>query len=146
MHAMAASFLDTPELVLTEKESTNFATALQAVQKHYDVQITQKSLDHIQFFAAIGSIYGPRIAAIALRKKTERSRRASTAPPSNVHPFPQQQRRTVNEPRPTPVNNPVETVTVDAEGDPTSAPGQTGGIRPQTEAERIFEQTPPDLL
>lgn len=149
MHAMAASFLDAPELVLSEKESTNFATALQAVQKHYNVQITQKSLDHVQFFAALGSIYGPRLAAISLRKKRDRSAKPQSPRADNVFDLRPQQPPRTTEPRPAPVNNrPGETVSVDMEGDPTSAAGspQNSNGKPMTAAERAFAATPPDMI
>lgn len=146
MHAILASALSTPELELQPDEGKQFAQALDALSHHYNVHITQKAMDHTNFFLMLGTLYGPRLAAIGMRKRNERANKPKATPsPNNVFPM----RRTVNEPRPAPVNNvPGQTVTVDAEGDPVSAgpSGPQAGTRPMTEAERLFAQTDPNLI
>lgn len=147
MHAILAATLQAPELVLTDDEGKRFATTLDALSHHYNVHISQSAMDHTNFFLMLGSLYGPRLAAIGLRKRSERSQKPQ-APRANIdNVFPFAQRKTVNEPRPAPVNNqPGQTVSIDPEGDPTSAPGSQRNDRPMTDAERLFAQTPPDLI
>ncbi len=72
IHALLAQVSETPELQVTEDEGKAFMKASQNVMRHYSVQTTQKTLDWIALFGVTASIYGPRIAAIGIRKRSER--------------------------------------------------------------------------
>ncbi len=72
VHALLAQVTETPEIAITEDEGKAFTKASQNVMRHYSVQTTQKTLDWIALFGVTASIYGPRIAAIGIRKRSER--------------------------------------------------------------------------
>jgi hypothetical protein len=71
---MLAVGLKKAELNISETEAANMATAINNVQRHYDIQATQKTMDWINLAMVCGSIYVPRIIAMNLTKP---------APPAN---------------------------------------------------------------
>jgi len=52
-------------------EGQTLATAGQNVLRHYPVETSQKAIDWIALFGAIGMVYGTRIGTYALRKRME---------------------------------------------------------------------------
>lgn len=72
VHVMLAEMTKTPELALSMEEGDAFMTSAQNVMRHYSVETTQKTLDWIAFGGvAVGQIYGPRLVALAMRKREE---------------------------------------------------------------------------
>ena len=68
LHAMAASFI-APELALDQDESRQLSLAIMAVNDHYGKVIDTKISAWVGLIAVCGKIYGPRIAALTIRKK-----------------------------------------------------------------------------
>lgn len=91
---MAAAALKTPELQLDDKEAKLLAQSAAEVASHYNVEIDPKVMAWIGFFGVCGSIYGPRIAAMKIRKDMERRearKQANPTPPPMPHEFEQVQ-------------------------------------------------------
>ena len=72
IHALLAQVTETPEIAITEDEGKAFTKASQNVMRHYSVQTTQKTLDWIALIGVAASIYGPRLAAVGIRKRSEK--------------------------------------------------------------------------
>lgn len=72
IHALLAVRLQCPELEIEEDEGKAFTAAAQKVMRHYSVETTQKTLDIVAFLGTTGTIYGPRIVAINMRRSAER--------------------------------------------------------------------------
>lgn len=99
LHAMAASFVKVEELAIDKKEADMLASAINDVQKFYDVQASAEVLLWVNVFGVAAAVYGPRIAAVMMRKRAEKEskpRPAQTrtpvepvaAPVSNIYDFP----------------------------------------------------------
>lgn len=67
IHALLATLTDAPELAVTDQEGEAFMHASANVMRHYGVQATQKTIDHIALVGCVLSIYGPR--AFLLRER-----------------------------------------------------------------------------
>jgi hypothetical protein len=78
---LAAFLLKLPELGdLDDAEALKLAKAIRAVQVyHPSIDITGEALAWIGLCAAISQVYGTRVAAITLRKKTEREEKTAKA-------------------------------------------------------------------
>lgn len=81
MHGMAAAALNAPELMLDEKEAKQIATATAEVARHYNVSVDPKTLAWMQFGWAVSCVYGPRVVAIVMRKKSEKEAAKSAPTP-----------------------------------------------------------------
>lgn len=102
IHATAASALKAPELELDQTEARNLAEAVAEVQRHYNAVIDPKMMAWIGLFGVAGTIYGPRVAAMRIRKGMEKQMRALQPrpvpnPPPTASPEP------VRAPAPAPV-------------------------------------------
>lgn len=75
IHAMGASILKTPEIALEKPEATQLGKSLQDLAAAYDHVVNPKTAAWIQLCIVTGAIYGPRVAAIRMREKTERDLR-----------------------------------------------------------------------
>lgn len=58
-----------PELRLDEEEAKKLADATANVARHYNIAISQKTLDITNLITAVSTIYGSRIMAIANNKR-----------------------------------------------------------------------------
>lgn len=72
MHGMLAGFTGVAEMEIDEGESKIMASAVAGVAAHYNVSADPKTVAWVNLASALGMIYGPRIAAVRLRKKTDR--------------------------------------------------------------------------
>lgn len=68
VHFMLAGMLDAPDFALSEKESETLAKAVGNVARHYDLTANQKTIDWVQLFFAMGTIYGPRLKYITRKR------------------------------------------------------------------------------
>lgn len=62
-----------PELQLDEDEAKKLADATANVARHYNISVSQKTLDWSNFVTAISSIYGTRLFVIGKRKREEKT-------------------------------------------------------------------------
>lgn len=68
-HTMMAAMMKTPELELDKEEAHQLAQASANVARHYDISATEKTIDWIALFMALGTVYGPRMVTIGLSRK-----------------------------------------------------------------------------
>lgn len=73
MHTMVAGFADIPEIEISKDESALMAEAIAEVASHYNATLDPKAMAWFGFAGAMGAVYGPRVAAIRLRKAMEKS-------------------------------------------------------------------------
>ena len=73
--------LSSPEWQMTEQEASEYAKALAAVSRHYDMGASAKTLDWINLGTTMASIYGVRVMAISARRKDAKQRGGNNAPP-----------------------------------------------------------------
>ena len=71
IHAIAAAGLKTPELELDDSEAKLLAQAATSVADHYNVTVDPKIVAWVGLIGVAGSIYGPRLATIKMRKDME---------------------------------------------------------------------------
>jgi hypothetical protein len=72
LHLMAANIVKIEELALTEDESEQLALAIARVNEVYSgIVLPEKVVVWVNLAIACGSVYGPRIMAYNLRKKSE---------------------------------------------------------------------------
>lgn len=72
LHALLAHRLEAPELEISAAEGKDFMQSVQSVMRHYSVETTQKTLDWVALFGTVSGMYVPRIAAVSMRRKSER--------------------------------------------------------------------------
>lgn len=56
-----------------------FLDSAKNVMRHYSVETTQKTLDMVAMIGTVGTIYGPRIVAINIRKAGEKAAKEAGA-------------------------------------------------------------------
>lgn len=61
--------LQAPELQISEEESAQYAKAIAAVARHYDLGASAKALDWTNLLTTMGSIYGVRAMALVARRR-----------------------------------------------------------------------------
>lgn len=89
IHGMLAGVTRVPELKLDDAESKQLASAIAEVAKHYDLTADPKMVAWTNLAMTAGAIYGTRMVAIGMRKKTEAKKsQPKPAPENNVFPFP----------------------------------------------------------
>lgn len=71
-HTGLALATKTPELELDKEESDLLADASTKLLAEFDLEPDPKTQAIIGFIIACGSIYGPRVAIVAMRKKKEK--------------------------------------------------------------------------
>lgn len=69
IHGMGAMLLKTPELMIDESEAKLLAEAVNAVQQHYQIEASETAIIWANFAGAIVAVYGPRLVAVATKKK-----------------------------------------------------------------------------
>lgn len=74
-HMMLAKIAKVPEIALDEDEAQKLANATANVARHYNIAVSQKTLDWTNFATAICGIYGTRLIAIANKKRQEANAR-----------------------------------------------------------------------
>ncbi len=77
IHAIAAVKI-APELELSDKESSQLASAISAVSEHYDLTIDPKTQAWIQLIICVGIIYAPR--AMRIRERVIKRDNANVVP------------------------------------------------------------------
>jgi len=91
IHALAAMFLQIPEVQITEQEGVTLGNAVVAVCEEYNLSVSGKTGAAIQLLAAAAMIYAPRAFVIKARIDQNRAAQARPvnpdAPGSNVHAF-----------------------------------------------------------
>lgn len=68
---MAAAALKSPELVIDKQEAELLGSAIQAVQEHYNFDVSEEVTLWVNLVSAAVAVYGPRAVAIIARKKKE---------------------------------------------------------------------------
>lgn len=76
-HAMLAGMTKTPELELADEEATNLGTAIATVNSFYNVAVADKTMAWIALAMVAGQVYGPRVMAIGIRRRSERAERVT---------------------------------------------------------------------
>lgn len=71
LHMMAAAATKTPELMLDNQEAAMMASAINAVQNHYDFNVSAEVTIWVNLISASAAVYGPRAVVIYSRKKKE---------------------------------------------------------------------------
>jgi hypothetical protein len=84
IHLLLAKNLGIDELAIEPDEGKQIMTAAQNVMKHYDVQTTQKTLDWIALFFAVGTVYGTRAIVIANKCHKKKAPKEQPAGPTVV--------------------------------------------------------------
>lgn len=69
---MLSGITKTPELMLSESESTELAKALTTVNSFYNVEVAEKTMAWMNLAMVGGMIYGTRLVAIRQRRQSER--------------------------------------------------------------------------
>lgn len=85
IHSGIASVSKLPELELDEEEARKVAVACDELARFYDVAPSAEVKLWLNFAGTMGAVYAPRIIAISIRRKRERS--APPAPKPTVVPF-----------------------------------------------------------
>jgi hypothetical protein len=68
---MGAAALKAPELVIDKQEAELLGSAIQAVQEHYNFDVSEEVTLWVNLVSAAIAVYGPRAVAIIARKKKE---------------------------------------------------------------------------
>lgn len=77
-HGTLAFFLGMPELVLSDKEADEFASAFADFAREFDFEPNPKIMAAANMIGVAGIIYVPRIVLIARRIKAQRAGKAAT--------------------------------------------------------------------
>jgi hypothetical protein len=80
---MLAGLTGAEELALDKAEGDQLARAVINVNRHYDTVISAKAMDWTRLLMVVGGLYGPRLAALRMRKMAEAAearRRAQERP------------------------------------------------------------------
>lgn len=79
-HAFLATSTDEPAWALTKDEAEALAVSCNHVLRHYDIKMSQKTLDFYALAMCAGGIYGPRLALVAMKNKAKQSPKAPPVP------------------------------------------------------------------
>ena len=74
IHAMLATQTKCPELVLSDVEADQLAQKITAIQKTFDVVVSERTKAVVELAICGATIYGSRAVQIAIRKKAERAK------------------------------------------------------------------------
>jgi len=98
LHLMGANILNSPNLALDKEESAKLAGAVQKVASYYSVAFDPKKVALFELAAVCGSIYGPRILAWRIERKTKKQTvaRPVTEMPKKDAPAPEPKRAAVS--------------------------------------------------
>lgn len=89
IHTMGAIALKTPELMITEDESKQLASAINRVTELYDIPIlSEKSMAWMGLAMAAGTVYGPRLMAAKMNAKKPEMKKPQTSTIPFVAPKP----------------------------------------------------------
>lgn len=64
LHALLAMKTGIPEIAISDDEGAQFFARVADVQRHYNIQTTQKTMDWIALVGCTAGIYIPRVVAI----------------------------------------------------------------------------------
>ncbi len=82
-HAMLSVAMKSPELVIDDEEAKMLSKASSRLMNRYAIPaIPAWAGDWVLFAQTAKMVYGPRIAAISIRKAAERAARKAASPPS----------------------------------------------------------------
>lgn len=84
LHMMAAAATKTPELAIDNSEAAMMASAISAVQSHYDFDVSAEVTIWVNLITATAAVYGPRAVTIYNRKKKEREKKRPLASVSSI--------------------------------------------------------------
>lgn len=87
-HAFLAQATGQDCLAITKDEATSLAEATNKVLRHYDIKMTQKALDHYALLMTAGGIYAPRLALLAMAKKSSPKPQTASSPLNNDNVMP----------------------------------------------------------
>ena len=73
LHMMGEAALKMPELAIDKQEAELLGSAIQAVQDHYNFDVSEEVTLWVNLVTAAVAVYGPRAVAIIARKKKESS-------------------------------------------------------------------------
>jgi hypothetical protein len=68
-HALLAASLKIPELGIEQSEAKMLAMAVANVNRHYNVQVAQKTMDWANLVTSCCMIYGTRFATVRARRR-----------------------------------------------------------------------------
>jgi len=87
IHLGLAHLLEIKELELEKEEAKALADAVAAVARHYDLpDLPQKTVDWVNLFIVLGSIYAPRIMAYKNRSHARVTKKEAVVPPASEAP------------------------------------------------------------
>lgn len=72
VHSGLAALLKAPSLELEDDEAKSLAVAAARVAAHYDLGGSQKMVDWGMLLTTIGSVYGTRLIAASIERKSNR--------------------------------------------------------------------------
>lgn len=81
---MLAAGFDVEEMALDKEEAKQLAEGIGNVAQHYAVEVNPKVLAWAGLAGVIGAIYGPRFAAIRMKKKAKSKKGEAEQEPSNA--------------------------------------------------------------
>jgi len=79
---MIAAWTKVAEIELDPREAHEMAIAIKNVNRHYEwlPGFAEKTVDWINLAQAVGEIYGPRLAAVQMRRATTKAAKPSPQP------------------------------------------------------------------
>ena len=87
IHLGMAAILKAPEFMLDGEEAKRLAVASKNVARHYNLEGSQKAMDITALIVVALGIYGPRFAALSMRRKDEKkSKQQETTTNVTFHP------------------------------------------------------------
>lgn len=85
---MMAAMSQTPELQISPNEAKLIADSVQKVGRHYSNSVmSEKSMDWLNLFSALGAVYIPRAFAIKMRQASDRAKPVEPPQPEPPQPF-----------------------------------------------------------
>jgi len=70
---MAAQLFKNPTIEITDKEAKSLASALKDVMAVHSINVSPSTLAYVKLIAAVGAIYGPRVALYSAAKAAEKA-------------------------------------------------------------------------
>jgi hypothetical protein len=72
--------INAPEFMIEQAEAKLMSEAMENVAKHYPVRASEKAIAWTNFAMIASMVYGPRIAAVTLKRKQTRDNRSNIRP------------------------------------------------------------------
>lgn len=89
IHTMLAAMTQVPEMMIDPAEAKSLVTCAENVARHYAVGgMTEKTVDWLNLFMALGAVYGTRIVAVNARSKSNKAKDVTpkARPPQQAQP------------------------------------------------------------